>query len=85
TGGSGAVGATGGTGQGGTGGTGGVGNGGVGGAGGQNTVTAGTFDMSNTIASGFSNSAGITIASQNSGIAALIQQSANVQANLAVR
>ena len=62
-----------------------MGNGAVGGAGGANTVTAGTFDMSNTINGSFSNSAGITVASQNSGIAALVQQSVNVQANLAVR
>ncbi|NLD67817.1 MAG: hypothetical protein GX644_03280, partial [Limnobacter sp.] len=58
----------------------------VGGAGGQNTVTAGVFDMSNTVSGGsFANSAGITVASQNTGFASLIQQSVNVQANLAVR
>jgi hypothetical protein len=40
--------------------------------------------MSNSIISGFSNSAGITVASQNSGISSLVQQSVNVQANLAL-
>jgi hypothetical protein len=40
--------------------------------------------MSNTITNGFSNSAGITVASQNSSIASLVQQSVNVQANLAL-
>jgi hypothetical protein len=47
-------------------------------------VTAGVFDMSNAISGSFSNSAGITVASQNSGINALVQQSVNVQANLSV-
>jgi hypothetical protein len=84
------VGATGGAGQGGTGGAGngGVGNGavgGAGGAGGTNNVNAGTFDLSNTISSSFTNGAGIIQATQNSGFAALIQQSVNVQANLTIR
>jgi hypothetical protein len=50
--------------------------------GGSNAVTAGTFNMSNTITNAFTNSAGLTVASQNSGISSLIQQSVNVQANL---
>ena len=70
--------------------TGGVGNGAVGGAagnggaGGANAVTAGTFNMSNAITSSFTNGAGITVASQNSGISSLVQQSVNVQANLSL-
>ena len=60
----------------------GIGTGGSGGGGGAVTVTAGTFDMSNSISSAFTNGAGILISAQNSGIGALVQQSANVQANL---
>ena len=63
---------------------GGAGAGGTGGAGGTNTVNAGSFDMSNTMSSVGQSAAGIMVASQNSGFAALIQQSVNVQANLAV-
>jgi len=73
------VGGTGGTGNGAVGGT-----GGSGGGGGTQSVNAGTFNMSNTISSGFMNSAGITVASQNSGNSSLVQQSVNVQANLSL-
>jgi hypothetical protein len=58
--------------------------GGSGGSGGTNTVSAGTFNMSNTMTSVGQSAAGIMIASQNSGIASLVQQSVNVQSNLAV-
>jgi hypothetical protein len=47
-------------------------------------VSAGTFNMSNTMTSVGQSAAGIMIASQNSGIASLVQQSVNVQSNLAV-
>jgi hypothetical protein len=40
--------------------------------------------MANTMTSVGQSAAGIMVASQNSGIAALVQQSVNVQANLAV-
>jgi hypothetical protein len=40
--------------------------------------------MSNTISNAFTNGAGITVASQNSGISSLVQQSVNVQANLSL-
>ncbi|WP_341648607.1 hypothetical protein [Thauera humireducens] len=40
--------------------------------------------MGNTIANSFTNGAGIIINAQNSGIGALVQQSANVQANLSL-
>ena len=42
-------------------------------------------NFSNNISASFSNAAGITVSSQNTGIGALIQQSVNVQANLSVR
>jgi hypothetical protein len=58
--------------------------GGNGGMGGVNSVSAGTFNMSNTITNAFTNGAGITVASQNSGIASMVQQSVNVQANLSL-
>ncbi|MFZ5510399.1 MAG: hypothetical protein ACOZCP_10105, partial [Pseudomonadota bacterium] len=94
----GAIGATGGQGgqaSGGQGGTGGIGNGaeghgatggagGNGGNGGNIVVDAGTFNMSNSMSGSLSNSAGIILSSQNSGFASLVQQSANVQANLNV-
>jgi len=69
------------------GGTGGTGNGavgGAGGAGGTNYVDAGTFNMSNAMTSVGQSAAGIMIANQNSGMASLVQQSVNVQANLNV-
>jgi hypothetical protein len=62
-----------------------VGNGAVGGAGGNggsNTVDAGTFNMSNTMNGTAQSAAGIMVITQNSGIASLVQQSVNVQANL---
>jgi hypothetical protein len=68
-------------------GTGGVGNGavgGAGGAGGTNTVNAGTFNLSNTMSGTAQSAAGVLVISQNTGIAALTQQSVNVQANLTV-
>jgi hypothetical protein len=85
----GAAGGSGGTGEGGTGGAaaGGVGNGatgGAGGAGGTVGVSAGTFDLSNSMSGVAQSAAGIMVLSQNSGIAALVQQSVNVQANLNV-
>jgi len=64
-----------------------VGNGavgGAGGAGGTNTVNAGTFNLSNTMSGTAQSAAGILVISQNTGIAALTQQSVNVQANLNV-
>ncbi|HBD32788.1 MAG TPA: hypothetical protein DC084_04230, partial [Cupriavidus sp.] len=90
TAGNGAVGASsgaGGAGGAGMGGTGGTGNGAVGGAGGNggtNYVDAGTFNMSNMMSSVGQSAAGIMIANQNSGMSSLVQQSVNVQANLAV-
>ncbi|MDK3023581.1 hypothetical protein QO239_13340, partial [Cupriavidus taiwanensis] len=86
-GGNGGNGGSGGAATGGTGGVGGVGNGGAGGtggAGGYNLVDAGTFNMSNTMTSVGQTAAGIMMASQNSGVASLVQQSVNVQANLNV-
>ncbi|MDR3383419.1 MAG: hypothetical protein P4M03_23520, partial [Cupriavidus basilensis] len=77
-------GGAGGVGMGGTGGAGNGAVGGAGGAGGTNYVDAGTFNMSNTMTSVGQSAAGIMIANQNSGFASLVQQSVNVQANLAV-
>ncbi|MFT4174999.1 MAG: hypothetical protein QM639_20680, partial [Rhodocyclaceae bacterium] len=68
-----------------TGGAAGDGTSGTGGAGGAIALNAGTFEMSNSISGSFTNGAGIIINAQNTGIAALVQQSANVQANLGVR
>ncbi|THF63376.1 signal peptide protein [Pseudothauera rhizosphaerae] len=48
-------------------------------------MDAGHFNLSNTISGSFTNGAGIIINAQNTGIGSLIQQSANVQANLSVR
>ena len=64
--------------------TGGNATGGNGGAGGSNNVTAGTFDMSNTMSGVGQSAAGIMVISQNNGMSSLVQQSVNVQANLAV-
>ncbi len=47
-------------------------------------VSAGKFDFSNTMSHVGQSAAGVTVISQNSGIASLVQQSVNVQANLAV-
>ena len=70
-------------------GNGGVGNGGtgaVGGAGGNANADAGVYNTSNSItAAAFSNSAGITQATMNTGHASLIQHSVNIQANVNVR
>jgi hypothetical protein len=63
---------------------GGAGGAGSGGAGGTNSVSAGTFDLSNTMSNVGQSAAGIMVVSQNSGISSLVQQSVNVQANLAV-
>jgi hypothetical protein len=59
-------------------------NGATGGAGGTNYVDAGTFNMSNAMTSVGQSAAGIMIANQNSGMASLVQQSVNVQANMQV-
>jgi hypothetical protein len=63
-------------------GNGGVGYGGVGGAGGSVSVSAGTFNLSNTMSSVGQSAAGIMVAAQNSGLSSLVQQSVNVQSNL---
>ena len=63
----------------------GTGTGGAGGSGGSIALNAGTFNLSNTMSSVGQSAAGITAISQNSGISSLIQQSVNVQANLAPR
>jgi hypothetical protein len=60
------------------------GTGGAGGAGGKIHVDAGSFNMSNTMTSTGQSAAGIMVASQNSGAAALVQNSVNVQSNLSV-
>jgi hypothetical protein len=56
----------------------------MGGAGGTNNINAGTFNMSNTMTGTAQSAAGIMLATQNSGIASMIQQGVNVQANLTV-
>ena len=56
----------------------------MGGNGGSQSVNAGTFNMSNSMTSVGLSAAGILMASQNSGMASLIQQSVNVQATLNV-
>jgi hypothetical protein len=91
----GAGGAGGGTNNGGEGGAGGAataaagvgGNaaGGTGGAGGQVYADAGTFNMSNAMWNVGQSAAGIMIATQNSGLSSLVQQSINVQANMSLR
>jgi hypothetical protein len=57
---------------------------GNGGNGGSNSVNAGTFDMSNTMSGVGQSAAGVMVISQNNGFSSLIQQSVNVQSNLAV-
>jgi len=47
-------------------------------------VNAGTFNMYNAMSSIGQSAAGIMVTAQNTGMAAMIQQSVNVQANLAV-
>ena len=61
-----------------------MGAGGGGGTGGTTSVSTGTFSMANTMTSVGQTAAGIMVANQNSGISSLVQQSVNVQANLAV-
>lgn len=61
-----------------------MGGAGTGGAGGSNSVNAGTFDMSNSMSSVGQSAAGVMVVSQNNGFSSLIQQSVNVQSNLAV-
>ena len=65
-------------------GNGGYAAGGTGGSGGAVNVNAGTFNMYNAMTSVGLSAAGIMVIAQNSGMAAMIQQSVNVQANLAV-
>jgi hypothetical protein len=57
---------------------------GAGGEGGYIRVSAGRFDMSNTMNGTAQSASGILVASQNSGAASLVQQSVNVQANLSL-
>ena len=57
---------------------------GTGGNGGSNSVNAGTFDMSNTMSGVGQSAAGVMVISQNNGFSSLVQQSVNVQSNLAV-
>ena len=66
-------------------GTGGAGSGGAGGNGGNVVADAGVFNMSNTMFSVGQTAAGIMVATQNSGLSSLIQQSINVQANMTLR
>ena len=47
-------------------------------------MSAGNFNLSNTMNQVGQSAAGVMVISQNSGIASLVQQSVNVQANLAV-
>lgn len=56
-----------------------------GGAGGSAINDAGTFNASNTMSNALNNAAGISMSAMNTGHASLIQQSANVQANLTIR
>lgn len=66
-------------------GTGGAGSGGAGGNGGTVSADAGVFNMSNTMFSVGQSAAGIMVATQNSGLSSLVQQSINVQANMTLR
>jgi hypothetical protein len=65
-------------------GSGGAGTGGAGGSGGTLNLNAGSFNMSNVMTSVGQSAAGIMIAAQNSGMAAMVQQSVNVQSNLSL-
>ena len=67
------------------GGVGGAASGGTGGAGGRVYADAGTFNMSNAMWNVGQSAAGIMIATQNSGLSSLVQQSVNVQANMSLR
>jgi hypothetical protein len=60
----------------------GVAYGGAGGAGGPVRVDGGVFNLSNMMSSVGQSAAGIMMASQNSGMAAMVQQSISVQSNL---
>lgn len=57
------------------------GTGGTGGSAGTIRVTTGTFDISNTMTRVGQSAAGIMLASQNTGMSALVQQNVTVQAN----
>ena len=61
------------------------GTGGTGGAGGTIRVTTGTFDMSNSMTRVGQSAAGIMLASQNSGMSALVQQNVTVQSNMRLK
>jgi hypothetical protein len=65
-------------------GTGGFGGNGTGGNGGTANVSAGEFNMSNSMSGIAQSAAGISIISQNNGFSSLIQQSVNVQSNMNV-
>ena len=65
-------------------GTGGTGGDGYGGHGGTNSVSAGTFNLSNSISGAGQSAAGVLVLGQNSGPSSLVQPSVTVQANLAV-
>ncbi|PQO90220.1 hypothetical protein C5614_27705 [Massilia phosphatilytica] len=65
-------------------GVGGAGGSASGGNGGTNSVNAGTFDLSNKMTGTGQSAAGVLVVSQNSGLSSLIQQSVNVQSNLAL-
>ena len=60
----------------------GTGGNGAAGTGGNATVSAGTFDMSNSMSNMGQSAAGIMSVVQNNGFSSLIQQSVNVQSNL---
>jgi hypothetical protein len=56
----------------------------MGGSGGTNTINAGSWAMSNTMSGTAQSAAGILTIAQTTGVANLVQQSVNVQANLSV-
>ena len=58
------------------------GSGGTGGSAGTIRLTTGTFDMSNAMTRVGQSAAGIMLASQNTGMSALVQQNVTVQANM---
>jgi len=64
--------------------TGGAGGSATAGNGGNVAVNAGSFDMSNAMSNVGQSAAGVMVISQNNGFSSLIQQSVNVQSNLAV-
>ena len=61
------------------------GTGGTGGAGGTIRVTTGSFDMSNSMTRVGQSAAGIMLASQNTGMSALVQQNVTVQSNMRLK